>query len=296
MNPDEIGRLLVAEATMGRAQQEAEIEIGRERREAELERQRLEDEARRRHDTGVQKHRRIDTRILRICAFLVLSFVIPGLIGYFVLRGTFILPTHSSGDSESRNWMPYLWWTTFATQGVVLIVAGAGLLRPPYWRERVPFVVVGAILVVVGFIVVPQARSHFQYQELWGTAFPYDDNFMMCGEPVVIPVSETSSGDSEASVWQMYRARTTDSTTEECNLIELYRGSSEVADYKLPPGEFFLPRTAPDGGAAMYATNGTTPIPNSDLIEAPLSEITFFARTNTGRVLSVNLAEPTVWR
>jgi len=292
MNDDTLAHLIAADALLDRAFQEAVDE--RQRKEDEAAALLAAEEAQREAARQARVRRHIDfDQTMLVCVFwFVVTFVGPGLIGYFVLRHTFLLPTDPEATGDSRNWGWYLLWCAVAGQAVTMLITGGILLRKP-WPGRERYLALGAALVIVSLVLLPFARSKFQYQEVMSTAFPFAKDYYTCGDSVKIPVQP--DGEDKPQLWQMYRAQPKGTKGSACNRVVLYRGGDEISQADSAAREYFLPDTAPDGGAAMFASNSQVPIANSDVVKAELSDITFYARTNTGRVVSVNLAEPTTW-
>lgn len=267
--------LLVGKAQVQANDAEAERQREMQRREEQerAERERLRQQA-------IETQRRIDTRIVT----WTIRALIAGAVATVIIAAIKV----NKPDTElGRLTLEVFWITASVLLGIVLIAALA-TLRPP-WANRVPRVIGAACVAAVMIAGMTYTIGRAGYQSVMTQAFDFGGQYYQCGDSVQIPIRD---GDSETEVWQMYRGRVKGSDISGCNRISLYRDKEVMSKFDLAGGDYFLPETAPDGGAAMFASFNGTPLENSDVVEGDLFELQFFARTNDGRLISVSPASP----
>ncbi|WP_241548454.1 hypothetical protein [Gordonia alkanivorans] len=285
MDNSTVGRTLASGVLVGKAEQLArEAALAREEERLRLEEiERANQQAER--DRQVAAQRRIDDRIIRY-------LVVASIVGPIVTAIIAAIKLSSDAPSEGQV-AKHVWWIVVLVGFIAIGVASIALARPP-WIGRQPRPIMGLVGIVIAIVGLIFSTGKVEYQGVMATAFPFDDKYFNCGKGVQIPVRDSSSG-ADVELWQMYRGKLKGTEGSDCNRVAFYRGKEQVSAFNLPPGDWFLPETAPDGGAAMFAADAGKPLASSDVVTAPLSDIVFFARTAQNRLISVSPAAPTSW-
>lgn len=274
---NELARLIAAAALVETAQTEAlDARAERERVEAQ---ERAEETVRRR------------TRATRLDDLIVTWTIRLIAVGVVAATALGIWAWHDA-PSIGQLFL-HVWWAVVITAlSIAIVGALATLIRWP-WTGRIPLIVVAVIVAATSVVGIVYSAPRLAYQNVMGTGFDFDGRYYTCGEAVRIPIRPT--GGSDIELWQMFRAKIKDSEGSGCNRVILYKGKDRVSAYDLLDGDTFLPASAPGGGAAMFATLDGKPLKNSDIIDASLGDVTFYARSRAGLVVSVSPAHPYSW-
>ncbi|GAA4758299.1 hypothetical protein [Gordonia alkaliphila] len=189
----------------------------------------------------------------------------------------------------------HIGWTLIVVlSGVVLLGVVAIIARWP-WDGRGRTVSLAIVAGVAAVVVLVFAVPRLMYENVMGQGFNFADRYYDCGEAVRIPIRPAEGADVQ--VWQLFRGTPEGSTHSGCRRVSLYKNKEVISHYDLPDdGTHFLPNTTENGETAMFADLNRVPLQNSDIIDAPLDQVTFYARTSTGMVVSVSPAYPELWR
>ncbi|MDH6285059.1 hypothetical protein [Prescottella agglutinans] len=296
MDNDEIARALLQDATLAQATEELH-ERRASAEAAEIQRRREEERAivaaaEARSAAAIQRHRRIDTNVLTLGVFSAVVFVIPWLIGHFVLRGRLFSDDPAVVAPEIRAVLPYFWAETVAGWGAVALITGVLLAIRP-WRSRIPMAATGVVLLVAGFWLTGTGGSLFDSAEkesvakLASNPFPFARDYLECGDPFALTVYPPNTSAQPEEVWAVHLAQRAGYQGDGCNRVIVYRGWLQMGYFDLPEGEEFDPSA--DARWAYSYANGDVIGNQSWIRNHDPAGVWLNARTTSGRTVSTNL-------
>lgn len=267
---DDLGTMLVAWAVPSKASAEREAELQRERaqqaarREEEDRRaqERRREEVRQERAARVNRHRDADEAILGWGFGLSVTLLVPWLLGRYLLRDSFLLPTATSAPSEVRNFLRAEVGGYFLADyltglcALAFLVGVLGVVRP--WRGRVLRVIVSAAILVGSWYAHGFAIERWETQEPLVDAqkiYPFpesnpgysppwnDTKYFTCGRSSVIELDGSNYYTWTATV------DGTDLDYDQCNRVYAYGDWDELRS-----GEFRRLQPTEDYASGAYFT------------------------------------------
>lgn len=246
---DNLAAVVLADATVGLAQQQAASaraqvaadDLAEVQRLEEIERTRLaEIEANQRQQAN--RRRGSDFSAIALAGGAAVTVLGPYLLGHFVLRKTALLASDPGVyDERARGLGDHFLPDYLGGLAVVVALLAVFLLLRP-WAFRLPSVILGWVLTVALFVIlIPATMSQWDDAEaktvasLRETSYPFAEDYIDCYSWDF----DSENGASQRELWQVHLGRTRGTDVEGCNRINVYRGWIYVGGFDLGNGDTF---------------------------------------------------------
>lgn len=277
---DDLGTMLVARAVLTKASSDRAAQRARQRAEEtarrEQESQRNEQERRERvvqnQQTRVGRHRGADGVIIGWGIGLSVTVLVPWLLGRYIFRDSFLLPTQASVPSEVRNYLrgelggyfPADYLTGLAV--VAFLVAFLCIVRP--WRGRVLTGLLSIVLLAGSWYAHAEALTRWDEQEVLVGAekiYPFPQSnpdytawnateYLTCGMSNIVQLDGHNHYTWTASI------EGSDLDRGECNLVYAYTDWTQRERLDLAgvtPSDDYPNGAVVDDAGEVCDTNGT---------------------------------------
>lgn len=230
-------------------------------------------EARRQVELAASRRRGGDWSAVMLAGFLIVTVLVPFLIGHFLLTKTFVLkPDAGVYEEQARGIGDHFLATYLAGLIPIVLALGIFLVARTPWQGRQPAVTAGWIAVAGSLVILlPFAQSKWHDAEqktvakLRETAFPFASRYYHCASWDI----HAENGLHQPELWQVHLGRLKGSDVDGCNRVIVYRGWQFVGAYDLPDGDTFTGHVVinhagwsrpleDSGGTEVWATNNAT--------------------------------------
>ncbi|MEU4191534.1 protein kinase [Kribbella sp. NPDC026611] len=261
------------------AKAKAERDAARKAAQAEskAERERQKEAIRRDQGLRIQRRRTKDKIAIGIGVATCATVVLPWLVGRYLLRGRWPRYNYSAVyDVDARRAGAYFLSDWLSGCMVVAVLVAAYLVLRP-WRQRVGTIVATALgLGAIWYWGVPYVQAQWQKQEdttvalLSSTPYPFEDKYYTCGSATLTGRRINAAGYVESYSYSMFTGRTKGSTTQACNLIEVYDGWQRIKRFDLR--------------AKQYVDSNTFSSPVTVTENRPPEKAVFTVQTRSGKL------------